>query len=76
MKEQETPLAIAERHVREAEARIAHQRAILDELTRHGHAQAAVLAQSVLDTMLETLRLAEEHLAFERATAGRRNRSA
>ena len=66
MSNQETLVELAERHVREGEARIARQRAILDDMVRDGHPQAAHMAQIVLDTMLRTLQLAQAHLAFER----------
>ena len=59
-------LEMAERHVREGEQRIAEMRARLDQLEAHGYANAADLARDLLKTLVQTQRLAEDHLAMER----------
>jgi hypothetical protein len=57
----ETPLEEAERHIREYEARITRQEALVGEMERHGHAQAAARARDLLKTFRETLRVAQDH---------------
>jgi hypothetical protein len=51
----------AERHIEEAEQRIARQRERVAALTRGGHHKAAAAADSILQTMIETLETLEEH---------------
>ena len=51
----EDALAQAERHVREGEARIARQIALIEELDRNGHQQAADTARTVLETFQDVL---------------------
>jgi hypothetical protein len=62
----ETPLEQAQRHVVEAEARVAHQTALVAELTRDGHETTA--AELLLSTMQETLLLMRARLADEQPT--------
>ncbi|WP_424139109.1 hypothetical protein [Roseomonas chloroacetimidivorans] len=62
----ETPLEIAERHVRDGEARMERQAEIVVQLIRGGHAEAAELANDLLQLMGKSLALAREHLRLER----------
>lgn len=59
----ETPLEQAQRHVVEAEARVAHQTALVAELARDGH--DTTTAELLLSTMQETLFLMRAHLVGE-----------
>ena len=68
----ETPLAQAERHVREGEARVARQREIVAEMEKDNHPYAAEMARTLLDTLLRTLELEKQHLEIERAKNQRR----
>lgn len=61
----ESALAQAERHVREGEERVAHQKTILTELIRDKQDVAAEKARTVLMTLETTLELAREHLRLE-----------
>lgn len=69
MDPRETALQQAARHVIEGEARVARQRAIIEELVRDGHENAAIRAEGVLTNLLDTIRLAQEHLDRERGQA-------
>lgn len=60
----ESNLAMALRHVREAEEKVAHQESIVRELQSHGHDTAQ--AERLLLNFREILDLAREHLALER----------
>ncbi|MDO9713786.1 hypothetical protein [Paracraurococcus lichenis] len=71
MREAETPLDIARRHVAEGEARCARQAEILWEMIADDHPQAAELAQQVLATMENTLETLREHLRSEEMQAAR-----
>ncbi|MFT8243967.1 hypothetical protein [Roseomonas sp. BN140053] len=62
----ESPLAMAGRHVVEAEARVRRQAQIVAELERDGHPDAAIVAPTVLATLETTLDLMREHLRIER----------
>ena len=66
----EDALTQAERHVREAEGRVAHLRAIIEELDRDGHPEAAARARAVLATLRRSLELARERLRLEREARG------
>ncbi|MBV9527750.1 MAG: hypothetical protein JOZ79_05210 [Sphingomonas sp.] len=63
----ETPLAQAERHVREAEARILRQHELISRLAREGHDTAE--AEKLLRTLLQTLAPMRDHLAMEQRSA-------
>jgi hypothetical protein len=63
--EPETPLAMARRHVAEAEERVARQRKILAEMQADNQPAAAHAAQRVLATMERTLATLREHLRLE-----------
>jgi hypothetical protein len=63
--QEETLLERAQRHVIEAEARVAHQMTVVAELARDGHDTTA--AELLLSTMKETLLLMRSHLADEQA---------
>jgi hypothetical protein len=58
------PLARAERHVWEAEARIARQEILVAELTSEG--RDTVLARNLLGIMQEALVAMRDHLHYER----------
>jgi hypothetical protein len=58
----ETPLEKGKRHVAEAEARIARQKAIVEAMERDKHPDAAERAGRVLVVMEETLRLLRQHV--------------
>jgi hypothetical protein len=66
----EDALARAERHVREAERHVAHLAAIVDELDRHNHPEAAERAKKVLATLRRSLELSRDHLRLERLGRG------
>jgi hypothetical protein len=62
MTEPEAPLKRAERHVREGEARLLRQQALLHELYLAGHFDSVEVGKSLLKTMQASLALAREHL--------------
>jgi hypothetical protein len=62
----ETPRQMAERHVREGEKRVARQEALVAELDRDGHGDAAARARDLLTTLRQSLQLAREHAEHER----------
>ena len=70
MTQLEDPLAQAERHVTEAEARIARQREIIAELDRDGHERTAAKARQLLATFQQTLDLARNRLRIQRQERG------
>lgn len=68
-------LTMAQRHVREGEARIARQEALIAKLTQEGHHAAATRGREVLKQMHWSLELGRRHLAFELAQRSDRRRS-
>lgn len=66
----ESPIAMAERHVREGERRIERQRQLIAELERDKHIATADHARRVLAVLQESQRLARAHLELERAHYG------
>ncbi len=62
----ETPLEKGERHVAEAEMRIARQNQIIAELDRDDHPHAAARARRVLAVMEQTLQVLRQHLKILR----------
>ena len=70
MDEPEDGLARAERYVREGEARVARQLAIIEDLDRTKHRRAAARARGVLVTLEDNLELMCEYLRLERASRG------
>jgi hypothetical protein len=52
----------ARRHVREGEARVARQEAVVSELAGHSLPREATKVQDALDVMRDTLYLAKQHL--------------
>jgi hypothetical protein len=62
MESAEDPVAIAERHVREGEARIARQERIIEEMARDDHPEAEQMGMVVLKQFRRTLELMREHL--------------
>ena len=58
----ETSLEAAQRHVQEGKERVARQRAIVEEMERDRHIQAAAKARRIMATMEASLRLAQQHL--------------
>lgn len=67
----EDPIAQAQRHVLEAEAHIARQSRLIEELERDGHTRMATQARLVRDTLQHTLELAREHLRLEQKHYGK-----
>jgi hypothetical protein len=63
----ETVLEQAERHRREADARIARQETILAELERAGSLELLETARSLLTILRETRKAMRDHLEIERA---------
>jgi hypothetical protein len=55
----EDPLAMAKRHLREAESRVARQEALVRELALDGHDTS--LSRALLETMAVTLDLMRQH---------------
>jgi hypothetical protein len=71
MSSTESPLEMAQRHVVEAEQRIARQQALLETLKRDGHSGRIIAeAQTVAATLEESLRLAKQHLEMEQQHYG------
>ena len=66
----EDPLAMAERHVREGEVRVARQLVIIEEMDRDNHPEAAAMGRVVLVTLQATLDLMRGHLRMEREARG------
>jgi hypothetical protein len=66
----EDPLAMAERHVREGEVRVARQLVIIEEMDRDNHPEAAAMGRVVLVTLQATLDLMRRHLRTEREARG------
>jgi hypothetical protein len=58
----ETRLAQTARHVREGEARVARQLALIKKLDASGRHEEAALARNLLATLTEALDLARRHL--------------
>ena len=62
----EDPVAQSRRHVREAEAHVARQEALVERLSQdHKLAALAEQAREILDTLRHTHSLARQHLALE-----------
>jgi hypothetical protein len=61
-------LAMAHRHVREGEARVARQEELVANLRRDGHKAAAMRGEAVLVQMRRALDLGRRHLTFELKT--------
>lgn len=70
----EDHLALARRHVAEAERRIDEQVKRIKELRRDGHDSSAAAGQRLLVVFEESLRLMREHLAHEETEAKRTER--
>jgi hypothetical protein len=66
----ESPLAMAARHVMEGEERVARQQAILERMVKAGYRREATEAEKLLETMRTTLELAREHLRREKESHG------
>ena len=66
----ESPLAMAARHVMEGEERVARQQAIVERMLKAGYQREAPEATKLLETMKTTLRLAREHLRREEESQG------
>jgi hypothetical protein len=66
----ESPLAMAARHVMEGEERVARQQAILERMLKAGYLREATEAERLLETMRTTLKLAREHLRREKESHG------
>lgn len=58
-------LALAERHVREGEQRVAQQIARIEQLAADGHDTTG--AEKFLETLMQSLALMRQHLQLERA---------
>lgn len=65
----ETPLEVADRHVREGEERIAKQRALIAELERDQHGQLLPGARELLAQLEASQRLVREHQQHEQRHA-------
>ena len=61
----ESPLAMAARHVMEGEERVARQQAVVERMLKAGYQRETAEAAKLLETMRTTLRLAREHLRRE-----------
>ncbi|MBL6459469.1 hypothetical protein JMJ55_29595 [Belnapia sp. T6] len=66
----EDALAMAERHVREGEGRVARQIAIVEQMNGDNRPEAAAAARTLLVTLETTLDLMREHLRIEREARG------
>lgn len=65
----EDPIAMAERHIREGEARVARQLGVIEELDRDNHPEAAATAREMLAALQHTLDLMREHLSIKQDMA-------
>ena len=59
-------LAVAERHVRDGEVRIARHLVLIEELDRYGHPEAAAEGRELVATLQRILDLTRTHLRFEK----------
>jgi len=60
-------IAELERHAADAERRVACQKVIIEQLVRDRHSKRIIIdAQSILNTLEHSLRLAKKHLEIER----------
>jgi hypothetical protein len=69
----ETPLEMAERHVREGQARVARQEQLVSDLARGRRPcteQQWDQARTALNELRHTLDIALDHLEFERRKTG------
>ncbi len=67
----ESPLAMAARHVMEGEERVARQQAVVERMLKAGYQRQAAEAAKLLETMRTTLSLSREHhLRRERENNG------
>jgi hypothetical protein len=66
----ESPLAMAARHVMEGEERIARQQAVVERMLKAGYQRQAAEAAKLLETMRTSLCLAREHLRREEESRG------
>jgi hypothetical protein len=70
MRRAESPVAVAQRHVAQAERRVARQKALIEELERDRHFAMVENARKILEVLEESLRLARVHLELEQAHYG------
>ena len=66
----ETTIEMARRHVREGEARVARQIALVDELRADGHERAVATAEGLLIQLKVALASQREHLRLLEAEKG------
>lgn len=66
----ESPLALAERHVRDGELRVERQRRILEEMRRDNHPRAEKMAEKLLLTLERSLETYRVHLEELRTYKG------
>jgi hypothetical protein len=66
----ESPLAMAARHVMEGEERVARQQAVVERMLKAGYQREAAEAAKLLETMQTTLKLSREHLRREEENHG------
>jgi hypothetical protein len=66
----ESPLAMAARHVMEGEDRVARQQAVVERMLKAGYQRQAAEAAKLLETMRTSLSLAREHLRREEESHG------
>jgi len=59
----ETPIAMAQRHVVEGEDRITRQESLIAEMDQNGHVRILPEAYAHLKSLREIQKLSEEHLA-------------
>jgi hypothetical protein len=67
----ETLMEQAERHVREADERVARQKTILAALERAGSLELLETARSLLTILRGTRKAMRDHLEIEKTRAGR-----
>ncbi len=76
MAKPESPVAMAERHVVEAEARIERHKKLIATLERDKHSRMIPHARKILEVLEESLRLARVHLQLEREHHGNQGNDA
>ena len=70
MAKAESPVAVARRHVVDAERRVARQKRLIETMERDRHMSMAANGRKVLSVLEESLRLARVHLELERKHYG------
>lgn len=71
----EDPISAAERHVRQGQARVTRQAAVVADMEKTQQEQAITQAKDLLAVLRRNLDLAREHLRTEQDSRQRRDKS-